>query len=70
MIALIILCLLLNVTILQIRHNSYPSISNVCVSQVSGYLLQTPQSWANAGVTEDGHCQGACRPQWFFYVPN
>ena len=39
-------------------------------SQVSGYLLQTAQSWANAGVTEDGHCQGACRPQWFFYVPN
>ena len=19
--------------------------------------------------TEGGHCQGACRPQWFFYVP-
>ena len=32
------------------------------ISQVSGYLLQTAQSWANAGVTEDGHCQGACRP--------
>ena len=40
------------------------------MSRVSGYLLQTAQSWANAGVTEDGHCQGACRPQWFFYVPN
>ena len=39
-------------------------------SQVSGYLLQRAQSWANAGVTEDGHCQGACRPQWFLYVPN
>ena len=37
-----------------------------------GYLLQTTQSWAkpNAGVTEDGHCQGACRPQWFFFVQN
>ena len=34
------------------------------------YLLQTAQSWANAGVTKDSHCQGACRPQWFFYVPN
>ena len=21
------------------------------------------------GDTEGGHCQGACRPQWFFYVP-
>ena len=21
------------------------------------------------GNTEGGHCQGACRPQWFFYVP-
>ena len=20
--------------------------------------------------TEDGHCHGACRSQWFFYVPN
>jgi len=20
--------------------------------------------------TEGGHCQGACRPQWFFYVPD
>ena len=39
-------------------------------SRVSGYLLQTAQSWANTGVTEDGHCQGACHPQWFFYVPN
>ena len=39
------------------------------LSQVSDYLLQTTQSWANAGVTEDGHCQGDCRPQWFFYVP-
>ena len=35
-------------------------------SQVSVILLQTAQSWANTGVTEDGHCQGACRPQWFF----
>ena len=24
-----------------------------------GYLLQTAQYWANTGVTEDGHCQGA-----------
>ena len=39
-------------------------------SQVSGYLLQAAQSWAIAGVTEDGHCQGACCPQWFFYVSN
>ena len=31
-------------------------------TQVSGYLLQTVQSWANAVVTKDGHCQGACRP--------
>ena len=45
-------------------------IIDVCNdSQFSGYKLQTAQSWANAGVTEDGHCQGACRPQWFFYVP-
>ena len=43
--------------------------TNVGVLRFSGYLLQTAQSWANAGVTEDGHCQGACRPQWFFYVP-
>ena len=21
-------------------------------------------------LTEGGHCQGACRPGWFFYVPN
>ena len=36
---------------------------------VSGYVLQTAQTWANAGDTEDGHCQGACSPQWFCYVP-
>ena len=46
------------------------SVMHVLRSQVSSYLLQTAQSWANAGVTEGGHCQGACRPQWFFYVPN
>ena len=40
----------------------------VLSSYFLGYLLQTAQSWANAGVTEDCHCQGACR-QWFFYVP-
>ena len=42
---------------------------------ISGLRLFTPnteiaQSWANAGAAEDGHCQGACRPRWFFYVPN
>ena len=52
------------------KHSIYKSVYDRHVSQVSGYLLQTAQSWANAGVTEDGHCHGACRPQWFFYVPN
>ena len=47
-----------------------PTIMTCNASQFSGYQLQTAQFWANAGVTEDGHCQGACRPQWFFYVPN
>ena len=45
-------------------------ITRCPLSQVSGYLLQTPHSWTNAGVTEDGHCQGVCRPQWFFYIQN
>ena len=40
------------------------------IMQFLVHLLQTAQSRANAGVTEDGHCQGACRPQWFFYDPN
>jgi len=44
--------------------------SNFFCSRVSGYLLQTAQTCANAGVTETCHCQGACRLQWFFYVPN
>ena len=45
-------------------------LHSVSCSQFSGYLLQAAQYWANAGVTEDGHCQDACRPQWFFYVLN
>ena len=63
MLKLRVVCL----TPLQRSHAHFNKKAGL-VSQVSGYILQTAQSWTNAGVTEDGHCQGACRPQCFFFT--
>ena len=61
--------IIINSTSIRSVKNTSPTYLNVDEHYVFtsvrswflGYLLQTAQSWANAGVTEDGHCQGACR---------
>ena len=52
--------LLTNTLTVRSLQRKQPQQSTTWSSQVSGYLLQTAQSWANAGVSEDGHCQDAC----------
>ena len=57
---------------------------NILVEQYQLWTSMTHANWFRNGSlfagkptflcwhsgTEDGHCQGVCRPLWFFYVPN
>ena len=46
------------------RWRQWPSLARwPCLAIIIYYLR------VNVGDTESGHCQGACRSQWFFYVP-
>ena len=46
------------------RWRQWPSLARWPCLAIAIYYL-----WVNVGDTESGHCQGACRSQWFFYVP-